>query len=356
MSQDAWLVSEGNRVEPLVDREEVLSNVLDTIQKAEHSVEVQSFLFGGTFGNKIAEALVERHKAGVDVRVMVDPKLKIVGADDHLAALNYLKTNGIEVRTYPTEALDPKAGWLTHHRAIAHRKAVISDGKTAITGGMNLSDGGGRAHDFMVRMEGPSASQINNLFNRDWVVAGGKSYPDAPPAEAAGKTEVTISESSPTTHSIPSLVVSEFAKAQKSIVIEALFLTHPDYLQALIEAHDRGVDIKIIVDDTAATGNLPFKKVLDSLKLGAIPNIPGIEKLEAAGIPARLFVPHDGMTYLHGKLAVIDGKETLIGSANFTRPAAAHNSELMLKVDDVDTSQRFEQQFQDDWEHHTRKE
>ncbi|HEY9724604.1 MAG TPA: phosphatidylserine/phosphatidylglycerophosphate/cardiolipin synthase family protein [Oscillatoriaceae cyanobacterium] len=349
-------MSAGNRVTPLVDKQQVLPAVLDTIRNAKHSVQLQSYLFGGKTGQAIADALIERKQAGLDVRVLLDPKLGVVGADDHQAAINALKAHGIEVRTFPLDRLNPDAGWLKQHRAIDHAKLVVADGKVAVAGGMNLSDTGVKAHDYMVRMEGPGATNLNRMFNEDWEIAGGEHFATPAPAAAQGDARIALAESSATRRNIVPLVVSQFDQAQKSIDVEALFLDQPDYVNALIAAHRRGVDVRVLLDKNAIplyANAVKAGPLMTKLGLDVAPDLPAIAKLRAAGIPVHYYEPHDGMDYLHGKLAVIDGKTTLIGSANFTSQAVENNREIFMSIDDASAAHTFGNVIQDDWAHHS---
>ncbi|HEY9856353.1 MAG TPA: phosphatidylserine/phosphatidylglycerophosphate/cardiolipin synthase family protein, partial [Stenomitos sp.] len=241
-----WRLSTGNHIAPLVDREQVMAAVMDTIRGAQRTLQLSSYLFGGEVSQEIAEALVKRKKAGVNVQVLLDPKLSQVGQDDDGKAIAYLKANGIDVRTYPVKKINEGESRWRQGNAIDHAKVLVADGKLALAGGMNLSDKGVEAHDFMVRIEGMGASQLGETFDEDWALSGGKLAEKSgfQPPTAPGDGSVTISENSPSRHNLAPLVLSEIGQAKRSIAVEALFLDHPDYLQALIDAHQRGIDVQ----------------------------------------------------------------------------------------------------------------
>lgn len=355
-----WQTSTGNRVRPLVDREQVLPAVLTAIQGAQHSIDVQSYLFGGDMGMQIAHALIARKEEGLQVRVLLHPKFTTVGHDDHEAAIHTLQQAGVDVRAYPLDVL-PAHEPLNFGGHVAHAKAVIVDGGTAVVGGMNLSESGGHAHDFMVQVEGPAAGRLGADFNDDWQVAGGAApvmHAVRSAARVAGGATVTIARTDPTHQDIQSLVASQLRSATKSITMEALFLDDPAYVRELLAAKARGVDVKILLDQSAIPyfgGQYvpPAKELIRRLPIGTLADMQVLPVLQAAHIPVHLFVPHDGKDYLHAKLAVIDGERTLIGSANFTLQAAHNNLELMLAVHDRGTAQGFAKTFANDWAHHS---
>lgn len=353
-----WRVSGGNDIDPLVDRDEVMPRVMETIRGARHTLQFSSYLFGGKVSQDIAKALVERKKAGVNVQVLLDPKLSQVGQDDHGRAIAYLKANGVDVLTYPVEKLNEGEHRWKQGNVIDHAKMLVADGQRAIAGGMNLSDKGIEAHDFMVRIDGEGAAQLGAAFDEDWVLSGGKKAekPDFRFPTPPGDDGLTISENSATRHTISRLVLSELGKAQRSIAVEALFLDHPDYLQALVDAKGRGVDVQVLLDKNAIKQFMdvvPGGKYAKKLPVDTLPNLPAIAELRKAGIPVHLYDPHDGLTYLHGKLALIDDEVTLLGSANFTMQATNNNRELMMAIDDAQTTRGFKEVFDDDWEHHS---
>ena len=228
------------------------------------------------------------------------------------------------------------------------------DGKTAIVGGMNFSDGGADGHDFMARIEGPAAVHVSEMINEDFTAAGGSKLKTSFYVDRGVGAKVSLAEVGPNRRNIRSLMVSHLNKAKTSIAIEALFLDQSEVIQALIRAHQRGVKVRVLLDGDSIRRFAPKLPFLDKLPLEALGNLGAIADLNAAGVPVRVYVPHGDFEYLHAKLAMIDNQVTLVGSANFTFQATTRNREVMLAVEDNSATSAFMRAFEKDWASHSK--
>jgi len=99
--------------------------------------------------------------------------------------------------------------------------------------------------------------------------------------------------------------------AEHEILVGAYGLTTGSgIVEALLRAHQRGVDVKLIADKTTPCGRNS-----------------GIDPLAGAGVP--IWIDHSARI-AHAKIMVIDGTVTLNGSYNWTRGAAANSEDLNL--------------------------
>lgn len=100
----------------------------------------------------------------------------------------------------------------------------------------------------------------------------------------------------------------------KSRIRLAMFtLTHPALLEALIQAHNRGVEVSCLLDSYSAEGASHLAYV----------------KLTNAGIPIYC---SNKEQLLHHKWAYFDHKTLLLGSANWTRAAFTTNEECLMHL------------------------
>lgn len=101
--------------------------------------------------------------------------------------------------------------------------------------------------------------------------------------------------------------------ARESIDVAMFFLTHKYLAAQLIAAHRRGVRVRVIVDATSA-GNGYSKH----------------ELLRAAGIPVKV---ESWGGKMHMKVAVVDGRYSVLGSMNWTAAGETKNDENILIVE-----------------------
>jgi phosphatidylserine/phosphatidylglycerophosphate/cardiolipin synthase-like enzyme len=107
-------------------------------------------------------------------------------------------------------------------------------------------------------------------------------------------------------------VVRELRHAQRSVWVLAYSFTNVDIARALVDAHKRGLDVKIILDKSQLT-----EKYTEA------------DFTERAGIPTWIDSQH---AIAHNKVMVIDGETVITGSFNFTRQAEEHNAENLLII------------------------
>jgi phosphatidylserine/phosphatidylglycerophosphate/cardiolipin synthase-like enzyme len=99
--------------------------------------------------------------------------------------------------------------------------------------------------------------------------------------------------------------------AEREILVGAYGLTTGSgIVEALLRAHRRGVEIKLIADKTTPCGRNS-----------------GVDPLANAGVP--VWIDHSARI-AHAKTMVIDGALTLNGSYNWTRGAADNSENLNL--------------------------
>ena len=143
--------------------------------------------------------------------------------------------------------------------------------------------------------------------------------------EAALSSEALFSPHDDCSQRICRLISS----ARKKIDICVFTITDDRITEAILGAHARQVQIRIITDNDK------------SFDLGS-----DIERLERSGIPVRT----DRTTYhMHHKFALFDSEYVLTGSYNWTRSASYNNSENLVITNDPQLLVRFESEFEKLW-------
>jgi len=101
-------------------------------------------------------------------------------------------------------------------------------------------------------------------------------------------------------------------------------------LNALVRAHQRGVDVKIVVDDET------YRSYPQT-----------IEFLKSYGMPIKLDESYSKRT--HAKLVIIDSRVVFIGSHNWTESALSYNHEASALIESQEIAEIFEMYFQSIW-------
>ena len=193
-------ITEGNHIELLVNGDAIFPRYLETIAGAEHSLNITTYAYWkGQIAIDVAEALIERAKAGVEVNVLIDA---LGGAKMDRSLLGDMEDAGVIVHRF--RPLKPYAVRRLENRT--HRKLLIADGRVGMTGGVGIAEEWtGNAQDpdhwrdTHVRVEGPVVRGLQGAFAENWIeatgqVLGGEDYlPDIEPFEDGVPMQVTRS-------------------------------------------------------------------------------------------------------------------------------------------------------------------
>jgi phosphatidylserine/phosphatidylglycerophosphate/cardiolipin synthase-like enzyme len=108
-------------------------------------------------------------------------------------------------------------------------------------------------------------------------------------------------------------LIEQISQAQSSIFVAMFTLTHPQLLEALSDAHKRGIDIVVALDHYAARGA----------------SRKAVQFLQSQNIRV---VFSQGLQLLHHKWAYIDKSQIVLGSTNWTKAAFAKNQDCLLFI------------------------
>jgi cardiolipin synthase len=327
----------GNAARLLLDGPEVFPAMLDAIGRAERWVHFENYIFrDDATGRRFAEALAEKARAGVAVRLLCD-WLGSFGLGRRMASR--LRAAGVELRFFnPPRLLD-----LLGNVARDHRKLVVSDGGAAIIGGLCIGDewAGDPARgiepwrDTAIELRGPAVVVLDQAFARTWARAGGALPEDERASErpAMGPGEVGVVVGEPRRGRIQRIVELLAAGAVDKLWITDAYLVAPRSLfQSLLDAARGGVDVRLLVPGAS---DLPVVRNLTRI---------GYRELLRAGV--RIF-EWDG-PMLHAKTIVADGEWCRVGSSNLNTSSLVGNYELDVVMHDRELGAQLEAQFRRD--------
>ena len=335
------------RVDYFIDGERFFPALVQAIEDARESVDVQVFIFDNDdYAVKIADQL-KRRSATVRVRVLLDAMGSLfagnkdghspvpAGFDPPADMVAYLEAGA---KAHARSASNP---WLTAD----HRKCLIFDGRRAFIGGMNL----GREyryewHDLMLGLSGPVVGRLEKDFHEAWVHAGpfgdyGYAWVSLFSRLHPRKLEVPEAFDIRPLRTGTGLVdiyraqLEAIQRARSYIYLENAYFSDDTMLRELIRARRRGVDVRMVM----ATEN-------DQAIMRTSSQVRANRMLEN-GI--RVYA-YPGMTPV--KAAIYDGW-ACVGSANMDKLSLRVSQELDVAYSDptaVDRLRRelFEADFQ----------
>jgi cardiolipin synthase A/B len=335
----------GNLVALLTDGAAAYPAMLEAIGQAKRAIVLESYIFAAdATGGRFLDALCERARAGVSVRVLVDG----VGSLNTPRAfwLPLLEAGGrVEifrpiVRPILARLLSSRWWRFLWHRD--HRKLLVVDDRLGFIGGLNIGDDyapqawGGRAwHDGHARLEGPAARALASLFNRTWKQLTREDWEGrlAAPSSVGG-TSVQLLEGRLTRrHSVRKAYLQAMRNAEHSICITNAYCI-PDRMvrRALRGACRRGVKVQMLL--AGATDIRAVQYASRAL----------YSRLMRWGVEIYEWTDR----VLHAKTAVIDGVWCSIGSYNLDRRSLVHNLEANISCVDRSLGSDMAAQFERD--------
>lgn len=224
---------------------------------------------------------------------------------------------------------EPKA-----YNKIMHDKFFVVDGRWLWTGSTNVSDtcAGGYNANLALVVDSPTvAGWFTQEFESMWVE--GKHHQRKPRSEGERKTKVGDAQVevyfSPQDRVIERQVRPLIQGARESIDIAVFFLTHKLITKDLIDAHQRGVEVRVIMDATGASNGYTKH-----------------ELLRAVGIPVKI---ENWGGKMHMKSALIDGETLIVGSMNWTSAGEWDNDENTLILRDPALAESYREFFAATW-------
>jgi cardiolipin synthase len=339
-----FLDVDSNRVRLLRDGRDAYPAMLGAIAEARREILLEMYwIQGDRAGLMFRDALVERAKQGVDVRVSFDG-VGSIGAP--LSMWNPLIEAGGEVYEFgPVSPLRARFRF----RGIAfrdHRKILVVDGVTGFTGGMNIGDqwlpreqGGADWRDDAVEVRGPAAGDLRSLFFETWI-ATGRSTPrdvDRLPRKPSGRV-VLLANQQGRGRSIRQAYLKNIRRAQNRIdIANPYFLPGPIFLSALYRAQSRGAEVRILIPGQSDVWVV-------SMAMSSL-----IGRLLEAG--ARVFA-YQGRV-LHAKTAIFDETLATVGTYNLDALSRRYNRECNIALYDREMARAVRASFERDLEEST---
>jgi cardiolipin synthase A/B len=333
-------LASGNRATTLINGDRIFPAMLEAIAGARRTICFETYIYwSGEIGERFADAISERAKAGVRAHVLLD---WVGSGRAKKEYLDRMREAGVEVERYHP------LHWyhLTRLNNRTHRKLLVVDGKVGFTGGVGIADkwmgdaqDAGHWRDTHFRLEGPAVAQMQAAFLDNWmkteaeVFHGEDYFPDLAPA---GRFEAQVFKSGPQegSESVRLMYLLSIASARRRILLANSYFV-PDELsiETIVEARRRGVDVQIIVPGPAIDVELT-RRASRALWGGLL----------EAGVEIWEYQP----TMFHCKVMVVDDLWVSVGSTNFDNRSFRLNDEANLNVLDTDFAREQVEIFEAD--------
>lgn len=321
--------------------EEKFAAMLKELQKAEKYIFMEYFIIEeGYMWGRILEVLIEKAKAGVDVRVMYDGMCEV-----SLLPADYPKLlfeHGIKAKAF--SPIMPVVS--SHYNYRDHRKILVIDGKVAFNGGVNLADEYinrverfGHWKDVALMMKGEAAKSFALMFLQMWNIdekspeflsylenggychehANGYVMPFGDCPLGDGKAGETV-------------YMDILNRANEYVHIMTPYLILDGELAgALKYAAQRGVDVKMILP------GIPDNKAAHALAKSHY------QQLVNAGVKIYEYTPG----FVHAKVFVSDDIKAVVGTINLDYRSLYHHFECGTFLYRTECIAEIEKDFQD---------
>ncbi|AGH94575.1 phospholipase D-like domain-containing protein [Pseudobdellovibrio exovorus] len=331
--------TDGNHIEFFQEGDDYYTRYLQMIDEAQSSIHLQTYIFKeDAFGQQVIRALIRSAERGVKVYVLIDS----VGsfdfsrqAEERLkeAGIYFCRFNGIRIR------------WLGQWGRRLHHKVLLTDHERAIIGGINVIsesylDSQKVPHqlDFAVYLEGPVATDLTRycqlIFSKACKLK--LKFPDPrlePRTEFPDGValQISINDWIYRRWQITRLY-SQLTKVanREIIIVNSYFFPRKKFMKQLKAAAERGVRVRLI---------LPRFSDWPSY-------VKATQYLYAYFLKNKIEVYEWKSSILHGKLALIDGTWSTIGSFNLNYTSYQQNLEMNVNVFDPAFNQKLNQQLQ----------
>lgn len=295
-------ISPGERFFPLF---------LEELKKAEKYIFLEFFIITpGHMWDEVYKILCDKVRQGVEVRLMYDDMGCMTGLPANFE--EKVRSDGIKVTVF--NRFRPLWSSIQNNRD--HRKIVVIDGKTAITGGINIADEYinekerfGYWKDCAAIIRGEAVRSFTVMFLHLWTstnltfenyneylhITPKGTYNDGyflPYADAPNDDENVCEH----------VYMQIINNARRYVYIETpYFIIDDSMLSAFILAAKSGVDIRII------TPAIPDKKLVHKTTRSYY------HSLISAGVRIYEYTPG----FIHSKIVISDDDTATIGTANF---------------------------------------
>lgn len=336
MNQNLALPFKNNEVEIYTSGYDFFPSLLMEIGKAEHHIHIDTFIISDDpLGRIIADALIDKAKQGVEVRLIYDD----VGSwRTPNSFFTHMRNEGIEVYAFMPVRFPAFTSRVNYRN---HRKICVIDGEVGFIGGMNIArryvQGTPKQswRDTHVKLTGAAVYGLQRAFLVDWyfvskvLITERSYYPEIIIGQNNSLVQVVTSSPTSLWPEIEQGYVRILTNAKHYVYMETpYFLPTDPILFAMRVAALSGVDVRLMIPYETDT------KVVEWASRSYV--------IEASRAGVKILLYRKGFN--HSKLLVSDDAMATIGSTNvdfrsfendFEANAFFYDKKIALQVKEV---------------------
>lgn len=331
----------GNKADLHFNGDEIFPAFLETIRGAKRSVNLVTYIYwSGEIGRALADALSEKARHGVAVNVLLDAVGSLKMTQE---LIGEMEDAGVcVVRFRP-----PKPYAVRRLNNRTHRKLLIADGLVGMIGGVGIADEWtGHAQDpehwrdTHTTVRGPVVRGLQGAFAENWleatgdVLVGPEYLPELQPLSAGCAMQLVRSNAGVGDTNVEALYFLAISCARERLdLTAAYFVPRPAFTEALTDAAQRGVAVRVLVPGPHA--DKPPVRDAGRATYSAL-------------IEAGVRIWEYQRTMIHAKTLTIDGAWVSIGSVNFDNRSFQLQDEATLCIRDESFASKLDEQFERD--------
>lgn len=294
----------------LTNGNETFAAILEVMKKANHHIHLEFYIVrDDVIGTEIKELLIEKVKAGVEVRFLYDAVGSWKLSKNYI---NELKAAGVQIEPFSPVRLPGLNNQINFRN---HRKIIVVDGNIGFVGGLNIGDEYlgkneyfGFWRDTHLYVRGEAVRSLQLIFLQDWYYTTETTLltpmylsPNLVEDDEFGGVQLLAGGPDNDWNVIKNVFFAMITSAKKSIWIESpYFIPDDDILSALRVAALSGIDVRVI---------LPSKP---DKKLVFYGSKSYYRELLEAGV--KVYEYSNG--FLHSKIIIVDQELASIGTSN----------------------------------------
>lgn len=330
----------GNRVTLLHNGAEYFPELGKAIENAASEIFLEAYIFeNDDTGRRIAEALKRAAQRGITVHLLLDGFGSKSLPQEMLAGMIQA---GIQVLLFRPEVLSFKFRRQRLRRM--HRKLVVIDGRIAFIGGINIIDDMHTPKqvpprfDYAVKVEGPLLRVIHAAardlwarvtwthLQREWGYTKGRTAASQPRGQQ--RAALVTRDNLRHRRDIEQAYLNAIASAKQEIIIaNAYFLPGRNFRRALVNAAARGVRVILLLQGRVEYVLLHYAS----------------RALYGNFLDAGVEIYEYHKSFMHAKVAVMDGYWATVGSSNIDPFSMLLGREANVMVEDRGFAQQLRQ-------------